>query len=349
MFALTRKDTAVLKGIAICAMLCHHLYAFPPATVEGYSGITLWIGMLGKVCVALFLFCSGYGLASQYKPVSIKEDIKFVVRRLVKFYANYWIIFVFFVPITVFVFHRTLVDAYGEHVNILKRLLFDIIGIQGYRSYNPTWWFNKVILILYLLFPFLFRAIHFKPWLILLVSLVVMRVSVYVPNCINTVDVLTWQCPFIMGALWKMYEDKFPTVEEWMRNHPYIFGGISILLLIVFVILRMYPIIPYWSGIQIDGFFACAMTLCLIAILRRTKYLMNTLAFLGKHSMNIYMTHTFVNAFWYAQLLHAREWMRGGGNFVVLMIICLTISMLIEFLKNKIRFYEFVHNIIKRI
>ena len=349
MFALTRQDTAVLKGIAICAMLCHHLYAFPPETVEAYHGVLRWIGVLGKICVALFLFCSGYGLATNYKQDSIREDIKFIARRLVKFYANYWIIFVVFVPITVFVFHRTLVDAYGEHVNIIKRLLFDIIGIQGYSSYNPTWWFNKVILILYLLFPLLCRAIRFKPWLMLLVSFAVMRASVYVPDSLNTVDILTWQCPFVMGAVWKMYEDRFPKIGEWLGNHPYLFGGISVLLLIVMVILRMYAIIPYWSGIQMDGFLSCSIALCLIAILRKAKYIMSMFAFLGKHSMNIYMTHTFVNAFWCSQLLHTCEWMRGGGNFIVLVIICLLVSIIIEFLKEKIRFYECVKNIIRHI
>ena len=39
----------------------------------------------------------------------------------------------------------------------------------------------------------------------------------------------------------------------------------------------------------------------------------------------------------------------GGGNFVVLMTICLLISIGVEFLKEKIRLYELVNNITKRI
>ena len=107
-----------MKGIAILAMLFHHMYGAPPPEVEPYTGVLAWIGVLGKVCVAMFLFCSGYGLAAQYKPISIKDDIKFILRRLTKFYLNYWVIFIIFVPITYFVFGRTLTDAYGEHVNI---------------------------------------------------------------------------------------------------------------------------------------------------------------------------------------------------------------------------------------
>lgn len=63
---LSIYDTFVLKGIAILTMLFHHVYACPPDTAEPYSGVLLWLGILGKVCVALFLFCSGYGLSVQF-------------------------------------------------------------------------------------------------------------------------------------------------------------------------------------------------------------------------------------------------------------------------------------------
>ena len=93
---LSRQDTIVMKGIAILAMLFHHMYGAPPPDVVPYSGILEWIGVLGKVCVAMFLFCSGYGLASQYEPSkSVLSDVRFVLRRLTKFYLNYWVQYFF--------------------------------------------------------------------------------------------------------------------------------------------------------------------------------------------------------------------------------------------------------------
>lgn len=65
-FALTKQDTAVLKGIAIIAMLMHHLWGCPPVGVEPYTGVLGFLGGVGKVCVAMFLFCSGYGLSVGY-------------------------------------------------------------------------------------------------------------------------------------------------------------------------------------------------------------------------------------------------------------------------------------------
>ena len=346
MLALTRQDTAVMKGIAICAMLCHHLYGFPPEGVEPYTGVLAWLGVLGKVCVALFLFCSGYGLAANYAPISIKDDLKFIVRRLVKFYLNYWVIFLIFVPITIFAFHRPLSAAYGEEY-VWGHLILDIFGLQGWNSYNITWWFNTLIIILYLLFPLLYRAIRWKPWFAIIIGMIVMRLSTRVP--FDALDLCLWQFPFILGVVWKLYENKETHVQEWLTAHRAIAIIGSVSMLIVTVIIRMYPIIPHWSGMRIDGFVACAMALCVVTILRSFPRVMSTLSFLGKHSMNIYMMHTFFNAFYCKDLLHSGEWLRGGGNFVLLMIICLIISIVIEFMKEKIRYYECVKYITKRI
>lgn len=314
MLALTRQDTAVLKGIAICAMLCHHLYGYPPDGVEPYSGMLAWFGVLGKVCVALFLFCSGYGLATNYKPQSLLDDIKFIAKRLVKFYANYWVIFLIFVPITIFVFHRSLGDAYGEDSSIYWCLCKDVLGLQGYESYNVTWWFNLLIIILYLLFPILYRIVHVQPIIAIIIGMIVMRFGSHLS--LSSVEIYMWQFPFVLGMAWQVCENKFSNVTAWQIKHKYIFIICLISLSLLFVILRMWPIIPHWSGVRMDGFLSCTITLCVITILRYLSHVMDVLSFLGKHSMNIYLMHTFINGYWYPEWLHTCEWMRGGATLL---------------------------------
>ena len=60
-FELTLHDTSILKGIAICAMLWHHLFLLHP----DYGNVVYHLALLGKVCVAIFLLLSGYGLTIQ--------------------------------------------------------------------------------------------------------------------------------------------------------------------------------------------------------------------------------------------------------------------------------------------
>lgn len=310
MLTLTRQDTSAMKGIAILAMLCHHMYGFPPQWAEPYTGVLAWLGILGKVCVALFLFCSGYGLSAQYESKSIVENVKFISKRLFKFYINYWVIFLIFVPITIFFFDRSLSMAYGDHVNIPKRLIFDLLGMQELSSYNVTWWFNKLIITLYLLFPLLYRLTRLKPWIAAIVGFIIMQIAIYYTDA--PVSVLIWQYPFILGIVWKLYENKGTQVQEWLEGHRMVSICVSVLLLIVTVIIRMYPIIPYCNGIGIDGFVSCAIALCVITILRNFPHIMSVFAFLGKHSINIYLIHTFFNDFWHLSWLHDCEWLRGG-------------------------------------
>lgn len=67
-FTLSNQDTAQLKGIAIVAMLAHHVLQYPPTGFE-YGSLLTTLGVLGKVCVAICLFCSGYGLLAQFSKL----------------------------------------------------------------------------------------------------------------------------------------------------------------------------------------------------------------------------------------------------------------------------------------
>lgn len=57
-FVLSKQDTNVMKGIAIIAMLCHHVYTCQPEWVEVYPFILTTMGVLGKVCVAYMVLIS---------------------------------------------------------------------------------------------------------------------------------------------------------------------------------------------------------------------------------------------------------------------------------------------------
>jgi peptidoglycan/LPS O-acetylase OafA/YrhL len=249
------------------------------------------------------------------------------------------------VPFTIFVFHRSLADAYGAESNVMVYLLKDIIGIQGFESYNPTWWFNLLIIILYLIFPILYRTAQRVPWLVLLIGLIVMRMAYHISH--NPIDFFTWQFPFVVGLVWQLYENKFTKATTWLTEHKCIFAICSVALTILFIALRMWPIIPSWSGSRIDAFLSCSIALMVISIGRFMPHTSSAFAFLGKHSMNIYMMHTFFNSFYCKKLLHSGEWMRCGGNFFVLLIVCVIISIGIELLKKTLRYDKLVTNIIR--
>lgn len=348
-FTLSRKTTSVLKGIAICAMLFHHLYYIPPEGVERYSGLLLWLGDLGKVCVSIFLFCSGYGLTSQFsiqEDRSAKGNLRFVIRRFLKFYTNYWVVLFIFVPISIFVFGRTFEVAYAG-LNIPKRIVYELFAINGYSSYNITWWFNKVIVILYLLFPFLFWIIDKTGWAFLPVSLVLFLFCNRIPDY-NT-EIFFWQFPFVLGMIWSVWAYRSPKTAEFLFKHNVSSLVLSLVLLAVLILFRQKPIIPGFTWVQIDPFIACVIVLMMALTNKEESCLASGFAFLGKHSMNIYMIHTFFAGYWHPEWLHIAPWMRCGVNFVVLLSICLLISILLEWMKEKSGLYSVMNRVSERI
>ncbi len=173
---LSKQDSSIIKGIAVLLMLWMHLFA----QTEEYGIAYTISNALGQIMVSMFLFVSGYGLAIQYENKILeypkddrflKTNTVFTLNRLVKFYLGYWPIFILFVPLGVFFFDRPLETAYallcplGELDNLLGNnvallTITDFLGINGHRSYNITWWFNQLIIVYYLLFPFFYNILR---------------------------------------------------------------------------------------------------------------------------------------------------------------------------------------------
>ncbi|WP_222422519.1 acyltransferase family protein, partial [Yersinia rohdei] len=73
----TKKETNYIKGIAIILMLMHHLFAFPDRIPHDANiinslpfigaNVDNYLANFGKICVAIFLFISGYGFAFKNK------------------------------------------------------------------------------------------------------------------------------------------------------------------------------------------------------------------------------------------------------------------------------------------
>lgn len=199
---LSRHDTTVLKGIALLLMLFHHLFydaAAAPLFDEPVAGHH-WVALFSrqcKVCVAIFVFLSGYGLAKSYKG-KIRQ---YFAHRFVRLYFNYWLIWLLFVPVGVLFFGRTLQDVYQTH--ILAHLVIDLSGMSfacGFLGYNPTWWFYSCIIILYALYPLIHRTMSsWVQWLLLALSVMVIPLPTFLePIRVNLLV-------FIAGALFGKY------------------------------------------------------------------------------------------------------------------------------------------------
>ena len=308
-------------------MLIHHLFyseasrlRYDDLIIHGH-GLVNEIGIFCKLCVAIFVFVSGYGLATKYR--NGLQLTSYYLSRYKKLYLNYWFIWLIFVPIGVFVFHRTFTDVYGTHVALKAGLEFlGLLNLTGQLGYNPTWWFYSCIIVLYLIFPWLNRQFEKSPYLILTLSLFAAFAG-FIPFIAPYSHYLL---TFIAGML--------------MARKPELFEPIgvkeSLVSLVLLCLMRNFC--GGWTFI-VDTLICVGLAMLLYRI-KLPKWLDAVMENLGKHSMNIFLFHTFIFSQWF------RDWIYITRNplliFLSLLLSCWIISVVIEFIKNKIGFYRLI-------
>lgn len=327
---ISKDNSLILKGGGILLMLFHHLFYSPTRTSLFWDyhlqlgshdiGIVNQLGVYGKLCVAIFVFASGYGLETTFfsKELSV---LTFYKRRFKKLFLNYWFIWLLFVPIGIFVFGRTMTDAYGNHA-VVKMILdfFGVLNLTGKLGYNPTWWFYSCIIVLYLLFPLLHKYISSKWLLILAISMIVSfysRLPIISP-------IANYLLPFITGML--VARMPVSTFEKLKLQDT----------VIAFLLLS---VVRNFSGMVcvIDTLLCLTLAVFLYQV-KLTGWLKSIFIQLGKHSQNIFLFHTFIFLYWFREETYITR--DPIIIFIQLTAVCYLISVAIEFVKQKIGFYK---------
>lgn len=308
-------------------MLIHHLFyseasrlRYDDLIVHGY-GLINQIGIFSKLCVAIFVFISGYGLATKYKDgLDLKQ---FYTSRFKKLYLNYWFIWLIFVPIGFFVFHRTFSDVYEDYVFIKVGLDFlGLLNLAGLLGYNPTWWFYSCIIVLYLIFPWLNKQFEKSPLLLLTIALF----ATFVGFVSFVTPYSHYILPFLAGML--------------MAKKPEFFENIGIKETIASLL--MLCLMRNFSGdltFIVDTMICVGLAILLYRI-KLPKWFSIVMENLGKHSMNIFLFHTFIYYYWFRDYIYITR--SPILILLSLLLSCWIISVLIEFIKNKIGFYRLV-------
>lgn len=330
-FHLSITDTQILKGIAILLLLCHHcLYRG-----EGYNDTYIHcypifksLGVFCKLCVSAFVFLSGYGL-SKVAIINngIGNPLQFYRKRYVKLMMNYWFIWLLFVPMGVLLFNRTFPEVYGPHF-ILKGVV-DFLGMYQavYASpygYNDTWWFYSCIIVLYFFFPFLWKTRDY--WLLILPIILLLPAFGKVP-VLGSSNAFAYFPPFYFGFLCSFI--KIP-MGKMMTNFP-----VKLMMGVGFVIICLYRFI-FTNGPILD---TCIIVLgvYLYKILPSSCLLSKVFSFLGQHSFNIFLFHTFIYLYYFHNFIF---WSRNPIIICIsLLITCIIISIMIEKLKVLLRIY----------
>ncbi len=346
-------DTTFAKGLAILFLLFHHLFYLKPSLGLMLStGKTLefYIANVMKVCVAMFLLLSGYGIYESTKNKAINY-FSFMKKNLVKIFMNYWFIWFLFVPFGFFIIGPNFLTKM-YYINISKNLLINLFGLQELLmtpSIISAWWFISLIVAFYAVFPilrFLISYSHISAVSTLIISFVMsIHYNSLGLSFFNTSFLSMWLFSFVFGIFIAKY-NLFSKLRADLNNNissKVIKFILYMLLLSGLIYQRMYG--TTINGMLIDGILAFVIIMIGYEFISKISFIKKVGINLGIHSFNIFLFHSFI------YLRYFKKFTYSFNNpiviFLVLLSICVVLSILIERLKKLIKFYEFQKYLLK--
>lgn len=211
-------------------------------------------------------------------------------------------------------------------------LLKDFFGLQKFNSYNITWWFNQIIIVLWLAFPLLFWMSKNKilRWLLLPLAIIFFPINALA---------------FWLGVYLAQYQEGIESVVVKMTD--------KVMLAVLFVILiglcvcREKMIFSCLASVNADPYIALTLADIVAIATKKMKYQLPVLAYLGKHSMNMYMVHTFIFGYFFHDFIYGFKY--PICIFAALLLSSLAVSIVLETLKTKLNFYVLVSRITSKL
>ena len=328
----TIQCTNIAKGIAILILLFHHLGLNTYLNVFEETSVIYTIAQNFKVCVAIFLILSGYGLNASFNKKFDgknywKYSVKFSLRHLLKLLINYWIIFVLFVSFGHFTGIRTIQEVYGEN-HLIRNVLLDFLGISspcGTPKYNLTWWFMGLIIVIYISFPIWKIALKKCPVILFVFAVFIYKTELF--SFYNSIN--EYLIYFVVGMLFSEYY-LFDKLKEIMQ--PKWLEIISAILCMVmcFYLRTQDKTVLYNALASLSIIVFGNSVICYSGSLIKKGF-----EILGKHSSNMFMLHTFLYSYFFADFfMSLKKWYI---MYVVLVALSLLISVLIELIKKLVR------------
>lgn len=340
---LTKKQIEATKGVAILFMLLLHLFCtktyiglFEPTIFIGKYPLIYYLALFGDCCVAIYCFCSGYGLMYNYINNPDEYSMK-NKNRIFRLYLKYWIIILIFVVIMGLILKKP------GYPGDLKKLLLTMTGVNP--SYNGAWWFFTTYLLLVGFSKSINRLIlKTNTKVIIFLSLIFYTIGyiqrIKVPIVLNNIygDYFlrqlalfgTSQLPFIVGGIFQKEKtySKLKKVSYNLRYKNCILYSIIIALLILHGFIETLFI----------GAFIGLIFIPIFNILDKKEFVDSFFQYMGKHSTNLWLIHMFFYMIYFKEIVYYPKY--PILIFIWLILLCLPFSYLIDWIESILLNYK---------
>ncbi len=361
--SFSKRDSVCLKGIAILIMMFHHCYRskdrfedyivdFRPFDMEFVVDVSDYF----KICVSIFAFITGYGLylSARNRCKDVASTERWIYERLIKTLSGFWFVYALVFVVTQIYAGYPVEIYFGQGgIRGVIYALIDFLGLANLLE-SPTlvgtWWYMSAAVIYIVLYPV------FVKWTQKLGYTTLFMAIAFLPRCVSGniypggMAVYTFLFPLLLGMLFSQY-DVFSKLyalkisENKTLDFCVQFLVYHVLLIGSVVLWVRFPRDVAWE------YHAGLAPLIFICYCR--KYLVRMpgmrdfLFFCGKHSMNIFLVHSFIRYVFFEEFTYSFKYF--CLIVVVLFAISMGISILIELLKKWTNYDGFVNVVCEKI
>lgn len=358
----TKEHTMQMKGIAIIILLFHHCFlnaqrwatvpyeklattkgwGYYPISFAPFSSHTIqYLASFSKICVAMFVFMTGYGMWVSYESQKKKTTMSnYIKKRMVTLMTGFLIIFavteILSIPTGRFI------EVYGHDFRSVIYMIIDALGLAkllGTPLFCLTWWYMSLAIVLIMIFPFVHSMMEKYQWIVVVASIIVPRACGFG----QSTDLFRYLLAYTLGMYFAQHDLLARIKEKFMEQNM---AGkllsliVSLIGLAVIIKCRQnawigWKYLDFW-----DGFAAMYVIVLSYIYILNGKWIVKGLGFLGKHSMNIFLIHSFYRDVFFHEFTYSfyYAWL----DYIVLMAISLVTSMVLEWFKKLIRYEKFI-------
>ena len=358
----TKEHTMQMKGIAIIILLFHHCFlnaqrwatvpyeklattkgwGYYPISFAPFSSHTIqYLASFSKICVAMFVFMTGYGMWVSYESQKKKTTMSnYIKKRMGTLMTGFLIIFV--VTEVLAIPTGRFIEVYGHDFRSVVYMIIDALGLAkllGTPLFCLTWWYMSLAIVLIMIFPFVHSIMEKYQWVVVVASIIVPRACGFG----QSTDLFRYLLAYTLGMYFAQHDLLARIKEKFMEQNvegKLLSLIVSLIGLAVIIKCRQnawigWKYLDFW-----DGFAAMYVIIISYIYILNGKWIVKGLGFLGKHSMNIFLIHSFYRDVFFHEFTYSfyYAWL----DYIVLMAISLVTSIVLEWFKKLIRYEKFI-------
>lgn len=332
----TKEHSLAAKGLAILLMLTYHLFEnerlvtsmdviYSPFPLQTFLMITGF----GNICVSIFVFLTAFGIArgltGQNEMPPLSDACKQSAKRFVILMVNFAVLYLSVNLLWGYWFDYDFL--YGLNKQGILYFVTDGLGLSMFfntPTLNETWWYMEVAYILILMVPFLTYLVKKLGNVTLLLACFLPFIVILQPDVARYLFVAVFGICSACGRwLDRLFDQKLNPILQWM---------IGIAGFILCVMIRQNYVVHETYIWLVDAPIAFFLIYLGAILIGSVPVLGRIMMFIGKHSMNIFLVHSFFYMILWRNYIYRFKF--AGVTLLLLLACSLLYSVVLELLKK---------------